>query len=72
MGLAVLCVRRVSRLGGASMTPELFDLLVMLEDYFDNKADLIDGDYGIPEPNKEAWFQAKINEILDAQTEETR
>jgi len=72
MGLAGLHVRRDDCMGGAGMTPELFDLLVMLEDYFDNKADFEDGDYGTFVPNKEAWFQAKINEILDAQTEETR
>lgn len=33
-------------------TNELIDLLVECWEYFDNRADVVDGDYGEPRPNK--------------------
>lgn len=34
-----------------------------VEDYFDNRSDVIDGDYGVPEPNTEMKM---LQEVRDA------
>jgi hypothetical protein len=33
-------------------------------DYFDNKSDVLDGDYGVPEPNKEMRLLSMIKDIM--------
>lgn len=42
---------------------ELRALLDELEDYFDQRADVIDGDYGVPEPNDEMRMQTTVREL---------
>lgn len=32
---------------------EIMETLESASDYFDNRSDVVDGSYGIPEPNKE-------------------
>lgn len=55
---AELIVRAVNAMGDAH------DLLTDLGAYMDSRADLRDGDYGIPEPNEEAVFHARIKDVL--------
>lgn len=40
------------------------DLLEELEDHFDNLADVVDGDYGVPRPNEAMRWQQRIREAL--------
>lgn len=44
---------------------ELLDLLSELEDYFEGKVDVVDGDYGTPEPNKEMRLCSRIKEAAN-------
>ncbi len=38
--------------------------LEQCEDYFDNRADVVDGDYGVPAPNAEMSILAEIRSAL--------
>jgi hypothetical protein len=40
------------------------DLLEELEDHFDNEADVVDGDYGVPRPNEAMRWQQRIREAF--------
>ncbi len=42
----------------------LRDALEECEEYLDNRADVKDGDYGIPEPNAEMILVAKVRAAL--------
>jgi hypothetical protein len=42
----------------------LTEALLDCADYFDNRADVIDGDYGIPEANKEMQMLSLIAQAL--------
>lgn len=49
------------------MTPKKSDLIEVLHvcrDYFDNRADVVDGDCGKPEPNREMAILAQIDAAL--------
>lgn len=43
---------------------ELETVLAQCRDYFDNRSDVIDGDYGIPAPNKEMRMLQEIDEVM--------
>ncbi len=45
-------------------TNELIDLLVSCWEYFDNRADVSDGDYGEPRPNREMLMCGEIRRTL--------
>jgi len=57
MGLAVLCVRRVPRLGGASMTRDLYE--AAMEEWID--------DYLDEHPEANWWEAAKLWQVVDAE-----
>ncbi len=42
----------------------LIDALEYAAAYFENRSDVVDGDYGVPAPNKEMRILAEINEAL--------
>ena len=46
------------------MTPDQIELLENIVDYFSNRSDFVDGDYGIPEPNQAAVFAAKLEDLI--------
>lgn len=41
---------------------DLLGLLDDLETYFDKRSDVVDGSYGIPEPNEAMQFLSRIKE----------
>ena len=43
---------------------EIIDLLTDCEEYFDNMADVVDGDYGAPEPNPEMVMASRCDHLL--------
>jgi hypothetical protein len=43
---------------------DVLDLLVRVDDYMDDRADVEDGDYGVPRPNVEMSFSAEIESII--------
>ena len=45
-------------------TNELIDLLVECWEYFDNHADVVDGDYGEPRPNRAMSLQSEVARML--------
>jgi hypothetical protein len=54
---------------GPTMTPReklietIFSDLSEIEDYFDNRSDVVDGSYGIPEPNAEMKMLQLVRDI---------
>lgn len=38
--------------------------LEQCEDYFDTRSDVVDGDYGVPEPNTEMRLLSEVREAL--------
>jgi hypothetical protein len=42
----------------------VLEALEMCRDYFDKRADSVDGDYGIPEPNKEMVLWATVENAI--------
>ncbi len=38
--------------------------LALVDDYFDNRADVVDGDYGCPAPNAEMSILMEIREAM--------
>lgn len=44
--------------------PELLSALYLVEDYLDGCADVVDGDYGVPEPNKEMTLLREVREAI--------
>ena len=43
----------------------VIEALTEAEDYFDNRSDVVDGDYGIPEPNTEMRLLQIVHEALE-------
>lgn len=41
-----------------------YDLVIQLCEYFDDRADVVDGDYGQPRPNRAMQFQRDLEEAL--------
>lgn len=55
------------------MSDELWELLDELHSYFDSRSDVIDGDYGVPEPNYAMVLADRISKFLEtADIEGTR
>jgi hypothetical protein len=50
------------------MNDELLELLEELHHYFDNKADVNDGDYGVPEANYEMAMASRIAKLINDET----
>jgi hypothetical protein len=47
-----------------ALVDQLTSALDDVEDYFDNRADVVDGDYGEPAPNKEMTMLTAIQAVL--------
>ena len=45
---------------------DAYELLDRLETYFDQRSDVVDGSYGIPEPNAEMQHLSAIRELMAA------
>lgn len=50
----------------ATFMADAYELLDRLEDYFDQRSDVADGDYGVPEPNAEMQHLTAIRELMAA------
>ena len=44
---------------------EAIQALIDASDYFDNRADVNDGDYGVPSPNREMTLASQCDEALE-------
>ena len=44
---------------------EAIQALIDAGDYFDNRADVNDGDYGVPSPNREMTLASQCDEALE-------
>lgn len=53
-------------IAASPMLADVLDLLVQLKDYMDARADVEDGDYGVPRPNVELGFSADIESQIVA------
>ena len=42
------------------------DLLGDAHDYFDDRSDIEDGDYGVPRPNTEMWLMNRCERVMDS------
>lgn len=51
---------------GGYIEVDLADILEMLEDYFAARADVVDGDYGHPEPNQEMFLLTQVQDAQEA------
>jgi hypothetical protein len=56
---------RLSRPGGY-ITISLADVLEQVADYFDSRADVEDGDYGVPQPNEELQLLSLVRDAQEA------
>jgi hypothetical protein len=45
---------------------DVIEALTQAEEYFDNHSDVLDGDYGVPEPNKEMRLAQLCRDALAA------
>jgi len=43
---------------------EIMETLESASDYFDNRSDVVDGSYGIPEPNKEMILLQEVEKAI--------
>lgn len=43
---------------------EAYSIIEMMKAYFDDRADVVDGAYGDPRPNKEMQLSQRADEIL--------
>ena len=48
----------------AHVQPALVDALETCRDYFDRRADVVDGPYGVPTPNAEMQILSEIDAVL--------
>ncbi len=46
---------------GAAMASALLECL----EYFENREDVLDGDYGVPRPNEEMQIASEIRDVLE-------
>ncbi len=62
---ALECVNALAGIPDPAATmKEVVDVLTDLETYFDNRADVMDGDYGVPEPNAEMQHLTAVQSVL--------
>jgi hypothetical protein len=55
----------VSRIQAQSV-PVSMDLLIELADYFDDRADVLDGDYGAPRPNRAMQLNTSVQGAIES------
>lgn len=48
----------------AATMKEVVEVLIDLETYFDQRSDVVDGDYGVPEPNAEMQHLTAVQSVL--------
>jgi len=51
---------------GGYLPIDIVDVLERCKDYFDNRADVVDGDYGVPFPNEEMSLFGDVCDALEA------
>jgi hypothetical protein len=44
---------------------EAYAILEMVHEYFEDLADVVDGSYGEPSPNKEMQMAQRVRDVLD-------
>lgn len=60
------CAQEIVR--AANSHGAMLAALQQAEDYFDNRADVVDGDYGVPAPNKEMSILSEIRAAISKAT----
>lgn len=64
--------RRDERNAACRREDALESMLLECLEYFENRSDVVDGDYGVPEPNREMKMATEIKEVLGPQSSSER